>query len=140
MGKWQAAIHVPWISRSLTGVATARKAVQISPVTIALNVIPWKTGFSFMSSFVLFVVRFPPEGVQASCEKALSFCQRTGKAIDPIGGTGMILLANPDSHFPAPESIYIMGDAGLKTQDAEYSLSSAIQCLESCVLNLESCV
>ena len=59
MGKWQAAIHVPWISRSLTGVATARKAVQISPVTIALNVTPWKTGFSFM----LFVARFLPEKV-----------------------------------------------------------------------------
>ncbi len=32
--------------------------------------------------------------------------------------------------------IYIIGDAGLKTQDAQDSLSSAIQCLESCVLYL----
>ena len=53
-------------------------------------------------------------------------------------GTEMILLADPDSHFPLQKSIYIIGDAGLKTQDAEDSFSFAIQCLESCVLSLES--
>ena len=53
-------------------------------------------------------------------------------------GTGMILLANPDSHFSVQKSIYIIGDAGLKTQNAEDCLSSAIQSLESCVLSLAS--
>jgi hypothetical protein len=33
-----------------------------------------------------------------------------------------------------------MGDAGLKTQDAEGSLSSAIHCPEPCILSLASCV
>jgi len=53
-------------------------------------------------------------------------------------GTGMILLANPNSHFSPQKPINIIGDAGLKTQDAEDSFSSAIQCLESCVLSLVS--
>jgi hypothetical protein len=48
----------------------------------------------------------------------------------------MVLLADPDSHFPLQEPIYIIGDAGLKTQDAEDSFSFAIQCLEPCVLCL----
>ena len=55
-------------------------------------------------------------------------------------GTSLILLANSDSHFSLQKSINIIGDAGLKTQDAEDSFSSAIQCLESCFLSLESCV
>jgi hypothetical protein len=62
------------------------------------------------------------------------------KTTGPMGGTFLILLANPDSHFFLQKPIYIMGDAGLKTQDAEDSFSFAIQCLESCVLSLESCV
>jgi hypothetical protein len=49
-----------------------------------------------------------------------------------------ILLADPDSHFPLQKPIYIIGDAGLKTQDAEDSLSSAIQSLEASVLSLGS--
>jgi len=53
-------------------------------------------------------------------------------------GTFLILLANPDSHFSLQKPIYIIGDAGLKTQDAEDSFSFAIQCLESCVLSLVS--
>jgi hypothetical protein len=31
-------------------------------------------------------------------------------------GTFLILLANPDSHFSLQKPIYIIGDAGLKTQ------------------------
>jgi hypothetical protein len=46
-------------------------------------------------------------------------------------GTFLMLLANPDSHFSLQKPINIIGDAGLKTQDAEDSFSSAIQCLES---------
>ena len=46
----------------------------------------------------------------------------------------MILLANSDSHFSLQKPISIIGDAGPKAQDAEDFLSSAIQCLESCVL------
>jgi hypothetical protein len=36
-----------------------------------------------------------------------------------------------DSHFSLQKPINIIGDAGLKTQDAEDSSSFAIQCLES---------
>jgi len=43
----------------------------------------------------------------------------------------MMLLANPGSHFSLQKPINIIGDAGLKTQDAEDSFSFAIQCLES---------
>ena len=58
----------------------------------------------------------------------------------PSYGTGMMPLANSDSHFSPQKPINIMGDARPKTQDAEDSFSSAFQCLESCVLSLESCV
>ena len=51
-----------------------------------------------------------------------------------------ILYQKSDSHFSPQKPIYIIGDAGLKTHDAEDSSSSAIQCLESCVLCLVSCV
>ncbi len=47
-------------------------------------------------------------------------------------GIGMTLSADPDSHFSLQKSIDIMGDAGLKVQDAEDSFSFAIQYLESC--------
>ena len=45
--------------------------------------------------------------------------------------TGMILLANADSHFLPQKPISIIGDARPKTQDAEDSFSFAIQRLES---------
>jgi hypothetical protein len=43
------------------------------------------------------------------------------RTIDPIGGTFLILLANPDSHFSTPGSIYIIdiiGNSGLFSLDS----------------------
>jgi hypothetical protein len=54
-----------------------------------------------------------------------AFANRRKKAVNPIGGTFLILLVYPNSHFSTPESIY-----NRETQDAEDSFSFAIQCLE----------